>query len=117
MRSAKGQSFFSHKVLLSVAVIFSACALLLACVFGFYYAKYSRIVDERLKKPLFDNTAKIYAAPTELRPGQKYTANFIAQQLREAGYSVEGQGKASGLGTYALSEGRLSIRPGPQSFH
>jgi penicillin-binding protein 1B len=117
MRSAKGQSFFSHKVLLSLVVIVATCGLLLAGVFGFYYAKYSRIVDERLKKPLFDNTAKIYAAPTELRPGQKYTANAIAQQLREAGYSVEGQGKTSGLGTYALSASSLTIRPGPQSFH
>ncbi len=91
--------------------------MLLASVFGFYYGKYSRIVDERLKKPLFDNTAKIYAAPTELRPGQKYTADFIAAQLREAGYSIEGGGKASGLGTFSMGEGRISIHPGPQSFH
>ena len=29
------------------------------------------IVDERLKQPLFAETAKIYAAPREVRPGQK----------------------------------------------
>jgi len=40
-------------------------------VFTHYYNKYARIVDERLKQPLFANTAKIYAAPREVRPGQK----------------------------------------------
>src|ERR1700749_4085066 len=117
MRSAKGPSVTSHNLLTSLGIIVAVCFLLLAGVFGFYYTKYSRIVDERLKKPLFDNTAKIYAAPTEMRPGQKYTAKPIAQQLREAGYSVEGQGKTSGLGPYALSASSLTIRPGPQSFH
>src|ERR1700744_6466424 len=101
MQSAKGHSVTSHKLLTYLGIIVAVCFLLLAGVVGFYYTKYSRIVDERLKKPLFDNTAKIYAAPTELRPGQKCTANFIAQQLREAGYSVEGRGKASELGTFA----------------
>ena len=30
-------------------------------------------MDERLKQPIFANTAKIYAAPREVRPGQKLT--------------------------------------------
>ena len=47
-------------------------------VFTFYYNKYARIVDERLKQPLFANTAKIYAAPREVRPGQKISAHLIA---------------------------------------
>jgi hypothetical protein len=39
-------------------MVFATGCVLLASVFGFYYGKYSRIVDERPKKPLFDNTAK-----------------------------------------------------------
>ena len=50
----------------------------------------ARIVDERLKQPLFANTAKIYAAPREVRPGQKLSAHLIANELREAGYTVDG---------------------------
>ena len=93
------------------------CFLFFASVFGFYYFKYRRIVDERLEKPLFANTAKIYAAPTELRPGQKYNARFIAQQLRDAGYSIDGEGKASPMGTYSAGAESITVHPGPQSFH
>ena len=93
------------------------CVLFFGSVFAFYYFKYQRIVDERLEKPLFANTAKIYAAPTELRPGQKYTAHFIAQELRDAGYSIDGEGKASPMGTYSEGAESITVHPGPQSFH
>jgi hypothetical protein len=39
-------------------------------VFGYFYFKYQGIVDERLKQPIFANTAKIFAAPREVRPGK-----------------------------------------------
>jgi penicillin-binding protein 1B len=95
----------------------AACCVLFVGIFGFYYVKYRRIVDERLEKPLFDDTARIYAAPTELRVGQKYTARLIEQQLRDAGYSTGGNGKASRLGTYAASVDSITVHPRPESFH
>ena len=97
--------------------IIAAGFLIFACVFGYYYVKYQHIVDARLDKPLFEDTAKIYAAPQELRPGQKFTASFIAQELRDAGYSVDGVGKASLMGTYAEGQNSITIHPGPQSYH
>ena len=83
-----------------------------------YYIKYQRIVDERLKQPLFTNTAKIYAEPREVRPGQKLRAQLIANELRQAGYTV-------GRAVNRLADGHLSARatqsitvhPGPQSYH
>ena len=69
-------------------------------VFTFYYNKYARIVDERLKQPLFANTAKIYAAPREVRPGQKISAHLIATELREAGYTVDGLSHPSKMGIF-----------------
>jgi penicillin-binding protein 1B len=107
----------SRNVLIAAGAVVALCFLLFVSIFGFYYVKYRRIVDERLEKPLFANTAKIYAAPTELRPGQKYTARFIAQQLRDAGYSIDGEGKASPLGTYSAGAESITIHPGAQSFH
>jgi penicillin-binding protein 1B len=97
--------------------IVAAGFLVFACIFGYYYVKYQHIVDARLEKPLFEDTAKIYAAPQELRPGQKFTANFIAQELRDAGYSVEGVGKTSQMGTFAEGTDSITIHPGPQSYH
>lgn len=89
---------------------------LLLLVFAFYYFRYGEVVDQRLQQPLFANTAKIYAAPREVRDGQKLTAQKIAQELREAGYSEEGSSK-SDLGTYRLVGSSISIHPGPKSYH
>jgi penicillin-binding protein 1B len=86
-------------------------------IFGYYYFKYRHIVDERLQKPLFEQTAKIYAAPKEVRTGQKLTPQTVAQELRDAGYSGDSDRDRSRMGTYALNEGSVTIQPGPQSYH
>ena len=98
-------------------IALAAVGLLFFVVTGYFYFKYQRIVDERLKSPLFASTAKIFAAPREVRPGQKLTVRLIANELRSAGYSADGASETSPLGSF--SEGALSItvRPGPQSFH
>jgi penicillin-binding protein 1B len=86
-------------------------------VFTHYYNKYAHIVDDRLKQPLFANTAKIYAAPREVRPGQKLTARLIAIELRQAGYTVDGLSHPSQMGTFTEANQEITVRPGPQSYH
>jgi penicillin-binding protein 1B len=101
-------------------IAFSALALIALIgisVFGYYYFKYQTIVDERLKHPLFADTAKIFAAPREVRPGQKLTVRLIANELREAGYSTDGATKASPLGTYSEGSQTINVHPGPESYH
>ena len=50
--------------LLRVGLLALAAVLLLfLSVAGYYYWKYQSVVDQRLKQPLFANTAKIFAAP------------------------------------------------------
>jgi len=86
-------------------------------VFLHYYNKYARVVDERLKQPLFAETAKIFAAPREVRPGQKLTAHAIAAELRAAGYSVDGLSHPSQMGTFTEENNEITVHPGPQSYH
>ena len=74
-------------------------------------------MDERLKQPIFANTAKIYAAPREVRPGQKLTVHWIANELREAGYTGDGAAQPSPLGTYSEGVQQITVQPGPQSYH
>jgi len=95
----------------------AAVALVVFAVSTWYYFKYQRIVDERLKQPIFANTAKIFAAPREVRPGQKLTIRLIANELREAGYSADGASDLSPLGTYSEGAQTITVRPGPQSYH
>jgi penicillin-binding protein 1B len=105
-------------LLFRVALLaFAAVVLTGFAVFAFYYFKYQGIVDERLKQPIFANTAKIYAAPREVRPGQKLTVRLISNELRNAGYSVDGEAHASQLGTFSEGEETITVHPGPQSYH
>jgi len=97
--------------------VVGAGALLVFGVVAFYYFKYQGIVDERLKRPIFAETAKIFAAPRELRPGQKLTVRLIADELRQAGYTMDGTGKPSPLGTYSEAGQTITVHPGAQSYH
>jgi penicillin-binding protein 1B len=99
-------------------VLVAAVAITVMCVGGYFYFKYKSVVDARLKQPLFANTAKIFAEPREVRPGQKLTVNLIANELREAGYSTVGtKSKDSPLGAYSERVDSINIYPGPQSYH
>ena len=70
-------------LLFRVALLaFAAVVVTGFAVFAYYYFKYQGIVDERLKQPIFANTAKIYAAPREVRPGQQLTLRLISNEQR-----------------------------------
>src|SRR5664279_3783855 len=94
----------NHPVVTLVLRIALGTIAVLAVVFfaitGHYYFKYQGIVDARLKEPLFANTAKIFAAAREVRPGQKFSVHLIAEELRHAGYTAEGAPQASQLGSF-----------------
>jgi penicillin-binding protein 1B len=103
--------------LLAALMAFGLVILTGLSVFGYFYFKYQGVVDERLKQPIFANTAKIFAAPREVRPAQKLTVALIANELREAGYTGDGASQASPLGTYSQEAHSITVHPGPQSYH
>ncbi len=106
-----------RRILLIALVAIAMVAVTGLAIFGFYYHKYGVIVDQRLEKPLFANTAQIYAAARQVRTGQKLSVAAVAQQLRAAGYSDSSGGRSSSMGTFSLNEGSITIHPGAQSFH
>lgn len=106
------------RIALNIVGIVIGCSIaFFVTIFSIYYFKYKHIVDERLEKPLFENTAKIYAAPPEVRPGQKMTTREVVQELRAAGYSSNGDGQASSMGTYGAGPESVVVHPGPYSYH
>ena len=105
------------RILLVLLGVCAVAALVGFSIFGILYVKYQRIVDDRLKQPIFARTAKIYAAPREVRPGQKLTVHLIANELSEAGYTPEGAPQPSQLGTYNEGVQQITVQPGPQSYH
>jgi penicillin-binding protein 1B len=117
IRKPTGKIFSSSIILRSVLIAVVLGAAIICSVFAYFYFKYQGIVDARLKEPLFANTAKIYAAPRELRPGQKLSVQLITNELRNAGYTGQGAPIASPLGTFTQGVQNITVRPGPQSFH
>jgi penicillin-binding protein 1B len=112
-----GQSSVGMLLLLIAGSAAALCALVGLVVFGYYYFAYRSIVDARLKQPLFADTAQIYAAPREVRPGQKLPVSLIANELRAAGYTGDGASQDSPLGTFSEGVQQITVRPGPQSYH
>ncbi len=114
-------SLLEHPVrnIILIALVGTLLVGLVVCesIFGYYYFTYRHKVDEWLQKPLFQQTAMIYAAPKELRVGQKLTPQTIAQELRAAGYSGDDDRERSRMGTYSLNDSSIKIQPGPQSYH
>jgi len=100
----------------SLAAFLIVCALLFG-IFSYYYIKYQKIVDRRMSGQIFANTAKIYAQPRSLRVGQKADSKEIANYLRHAGYTEEGEQGKSKFGTYRLMSGGIQIRPGEESYY
>ncbi len=82
-------------------------------IFGIFYVHYQHVVDDRLNAgPIFSSVSQIYAAPREVRSGQKFTAAAIAADLRQAGYNNNPH-----LGTFQLNGDNIFIKPGPESYH
>src|SRR6202453_3830202 len=113
----KGKHPKATLALLAALMAFGLLILTGFSVFGYFYFKYQGVVDERLKQPIFANTAKIFAAPREVRPAQKLSAALIANELREAGYTSDGASQPSPLGTYSEDAQSITVHPGPQSYH
>jgi penicillin-binding protein 1B len=114
---AAGNRGWASLVLRVVLLVIAAGAITVLSVGGYFYFKYEGIVDARLEQPLFANTAKIYAEPREVRPGQKLTVKLVGDELRQAGYSMADVPKPSPMGTFRLGPEAISVLPGPQSYH
>ena len=112
-----GRHPLAKKLLLFGAAVLALAVLVGFSIFEFTYFKYRGIVQARFEQPVFVDTAKIYAAPREVRPGQKLPISLIANELREAGYTVTGATPQSQLGTYNLGNQSITVHPGPQSYH
>jgi penicillin-binding protein 1B len=113
-RSASGNApGLGRRLLRGFMLVVLSLVILGAAIFGYQYFKYEHIVDDRLAAgPIFANVSQVYAAPREVRVGQRLTASFIAQDLRRAGYNSNTQ-----LGTFEINGDSIVIKPGPQSYH
>lgn len=102
-------------VIRASTIAFLTLSMLVVGAFSYFYVKYDRVIERRFSSPIFSNSARIYAIPEMLRPGEKSDSRTIAAKLHHAGY-VEGDGSAP-MGSYRLTHGAVEIAPGPESYH
>ena len=102
--SRTGQFLVASIVILTVACL---------AAFTFFYVKYARLIDDKLKSGPYANTSKLFAAPRIISMGDPYTPEDIAAELRRAGYS---QSRDNRMGSYRLGTNRIDIFPGPDSY-
>ena len=98
----------------------AAAALVVLFVMGmaaYYYHRYEQMVDKRLTQPLFANTAKIYAAPREVRVGQKLTVQWSGPGASTGRIHRLHGTHVSAMGTFQERPGSIYIHPGPESYH
>jgi len=116
-RPANWVEFFASPTVRIAVAVFIVVSTLLLSVFAFYYIRYQKIIDARMRGPLFETSAQIYAAPKLVEVGEKATPAELAEDLRRAGYTEEGKGGEQHLGSYKLLEHGIQIQPGPESYH
>jgi penicillin-binding protein 1B len=109
--------WISSPFLRTIVLICFGLFLALSGVFLYFYVHYGRIVDARIRRPIFNNTARIYAGPKIVQVGSHWTAEQIANYLRKAGYSGLGSSSESQLGSYAITRSGIQITAGPESFN
>src|SRR6266849_630232 len=80
--------------------------------FTYYYVKYSKLIDEKLRAGPFADTSKIYAASKTISVGDKMSPAELVERLRRAGY---GESSANRVGWYHVRPGAVEIIPGPDA--
>jgi penicillin-binding protein 1B len=82
-------------------------------VFTYFYAKYSRLIDQKLRAGVFANTAKIFAAPVSVAVGDNATPGEIAAELRRSGYN---DSRGNPIGYYQVHVNFIEVFPGKDSY-
>ena len=79
--------------------------------FAYYYVKYSRLIDEKLRTP-FTDTSKIYAESKAVSVGDRMSPAELVDHLRRAGFS---ESSSNRLGWYHVRPDAIEIIPGPDA--
>src|SRR6266849_4045286 len=83
-------------------------------VAAYYWISFGRMIDLRLSGNIQQATARIYATPMQISPGQAMTVQQMADHLQRAGYSeLDTPGTP---GRYVLHGNEIEIRPSSESY-
>ncbi|MFP5262289.1 MAG: PBP1A family penicillin-binding protein [Blastocatellia bacterium] len=96
---------FSPKLLTVLGVL----ALIFCSAFAFFYIKYSRMVDARLRGDVLTRATGIYAAPRSIRVGQAMALASLKSYLDAIGYVESTKEADSSRGRYLIKGNIIEI--------
>src|ERR1044071_9165797 len=76
--------------------------LIVGSVFAFFYAKYARMIDARLRGDIVVRTTGIYAAPRSIRVSQAMTLASLKSYLDGIGYVESSKDADASRGRYLI---------------
>jgi penicillin-binding protein 1B len=82
-------------------------------VFTYYYQRYARLTEEKLRAGPFAHSSLVYAAPQPVTVGEQTQVSEIAAYLQHTGYSDTNNSR---LGWYHLRPDAIEINPGPDAY-
>jgi penicillin-binding protein 1B len=89
-------------------------ALVLFITFAYYYVRYARLIDHKLRVGPFQATSMVFAAPRVVSVGDEITPEEIISQLRRSDYT---ESSSNRMGWYHLRADRaVEVFPGPDSY-
>jgi penicillin-binding protein 1B len=95
-------------------ILFFALNTLALLAFTFYYARYAKLIEQKLVSGPLANTSMLFAAPQPVMVGDDITIQEIALALRRSGYA--GSKGTSKMGWYNMRADGIEIFPGPESY-
>ena len=95
-------------------IIFFAFNTIALLAFTFYYARYARLIEQKLISGPLTNTSMLFAAPQPVMVGDNISIQEIALALRRSGYA--GSRGTSRMGWYNMRADGIEIFPGPESY-
>src|SRR5271156_4259121 len=101
---------------IGLAILGSILLLFIICtsVFAYYYVKFGKLIDERLSGTIYQNTSRVFSAPSHIYTGEKLTAAELSTYLLHAGYQ---EGEVEGApGEFKVKGASVEIRPSKDSY-
>ncbi len=98
------------RVLAALIAFFLVSSLI---AFAAVWVHYSRLVDEKLKKGPFTQTAQLFATPEPVSVGDSLTPDELVGALRRRGYSAD---RSNRVGWFHLRADGIEIFPGVDAY-
>jgi penicillin-binding protein 1B len=94
-------------------ILFSLFVIAGLGTFTYFYARYARTIDEKLRAGVFANSAKIFAAPESVSVGDTMSPSDISTDLRRSGYT---ESHGNPVGYYQIHSNSIEIFPQSDSY-